>query len=114
MKKYLSGLAAIILALSLNSFMAHTEKDLKSAENLYWFQVLPGQGANPSFLDNQVTLIGQSASSPSGTNCTGTGKKCVVGFKQSQLIAPAFTHLDDQMGSNPQIPETTGKERSAL
>ncbi len=116
MKKYSSGIAAIILAICLYSFVPNkTATPLKAADNLYWFQVLPGEGANPAFLDNEVSFIsGPSTIIPAGTNCEGTSKKCVVGFEQSQLISPAYNHLKDNMGTNPQTPGPEGRERSTL
>lgn len=116
MKKYSFGLAAIILAICLYSFMPNrTASPLKATENLYWFQVLPGEGGNAAFLDNEVSFIGgPSTTIPAGTNCEGTSKKCVVGFRQDQLIAPAYNHLKDNMGTNPQTPGPDIRERSAL
>ena len=116
MKKYASSIGAVILAICLYSFMqTKSSTPLKAAENLYWFQVLPGEGANPSFLDNEVTFIsGPSTIIPAGTNCEGLTKKCVVGFQQKQLVAPAYNHVNENMGSNPQAPRPEGRERSTL
>lgn len=115
MKKYTMGIFAVLIAIGLYSFESTNNTPLKAVDSLYWFQVATNQGANTSFLNSQVTFIsGPSTIIPPGTNCTGTSKKCVVGFSQSQLVAPGYTTLNDNMGLNPQIPQHVGRERSTL
>lgn len=54
MRKYLLGIMAVILAMSLSAFTSTKQDASKSQESLYWFEYNPTTGHTGLYLDYGV------------------------------------------------------------
>lgn len=84
MKKYLLGLAAVVVALSLSAFTGDYKKveKVKSSANLHWF-ALPIQ--NNIYLETTSSISQRDANSPCDVTIT---TECERAYTDDELIDP--------------------------
>ena len=96
MKKYFSGIIAVLLAVCFSAFTSMKEKAKLTGP--YWFQIsnqyTPGETVNQA----DATFIQQSPTAPSGIGCTGSTYDCVAGFNANQV------NSSNQLKNNSQVP----------
>jgi hypothetical protein len=96
MKKYFSGIIAVVFAVSISAFTTLKEKPKLTGD--YWFQIsnqyMPGQAVGQT----DATFIQQSPTAPLGTGCSGSTYDCVAGFNASQVNG------SNQLKDNSQVP----------
>lgn len=83
MKKYLSGIIAIILAVSFSAFT--TIKERPKFTDPYWFQISKQYQPGQPVAQMDAVFLQQSATAPLGTGCTGSTYDCVAGFNTAQV-----------------------------
>ncbi|MDQ6763262.1 MAG: hypothetical protein M3015_11625 [Bacteroidota bacterium] len=100
MKKYLSGITAIILAVSFSAFT--TIKAKPKLTDPYWFQISNQYTTGQAVAQKDAVFLQQSATAPLGTGCTGSTYDCVAGFNTAQVNASHQLIDDSQVpGSVP-------------
>jgi hypothetical protein len=83
MKKYLLGIFAVVIAVSLSAFNNMTPKP--KFTDPYWFKISGQHLPGASVPSSDAMFIQQSASSPTSLDCTGGNYDCIAGFNQSQV-----------------------------
>ena len=96
MKKYFSGIIAVLLAVCFSAFI--NIKERPKLIGLYWFQI--SNQYTPGYAVDQAdaTFLQQSPSAPLGTGCNGSTYDCVAGFDASQV------NSSNQLIDNSEVP----------
>jgi hypothetical protein len=103
MKKYLLGLTALVLAIGFTAFKTIKAKPGKKLTTYYYFQTNTNQGDNGNFLNSQVTFYGTGTSAPSFCDASNS-HQCIVGFDATQVSGSGPYTINDNGGSDPQVP----------
>jgi hypothetical protein len=89
MKKYLLGVVAIAMAISLSAFTAPKRmpvKNKKGTWDLWWFKIKPGYGGGSLFQNEMVEFITISPYMPEYICTTFPWLyKCTIGFEVSEI-----------------------------
>lgn len=84
MKKYLLGIFAVVIAVSLSAFNNVTPK--AKFTDPYWFKISGQHLPGASVPQADAMFLRQSASAPTDpVNCPGGSYDCIAGFNQSQV-----------------------------
>lgn len=90
MKKYLTGIIAILFAVGISAFTKpEAKKPVKEGlTSYYWFRVATGDGDLSMLSNSNVSAyMGFSATSPT-SGCSGSGFNCIVGFDADDVDIP--------------------------
>jgi hypothetical protein len=86
MKKYVSGLLAVIVALTLNSFtIAQKSSPQKTGEALIWYYIDGSGQIDPDNPINPGDPVDEADLESIYNACLGTGLDCARGFRESNL-----------------------------
>lgn len=110
MKRYLTGIVAILFAIGMSSFTANNPKVSveKNKTSYYWFRVAAGDGDLNVLTNANVTQYMGFSATPPTSGCSGTGFNCIVGFNADDVDIP-----NEQLKPNGHTIDHFGTPRSA-
>lgn len=106
MKKFILGIAAIVLAVGFSAFTSTDAMKSDKTETLYYFQITGNYNLNTQVSQQDAEFIGTSE--PGGTGCVGSGKQCISVFEEWQV------DVDNEELDGSQTPVSTLHQRNAL
>lgn len=93
MKKYLTGIVAVILAIGFSAFTREGKPARKLPTNYVWFNVKPN-APNQVMLTNADVTYNSALSAAPATNPSGCpiieSFNCIVGFNSSQVTGTSL------------------------
>jgi hypothetical protein len=99
MKKYLMGMAAIVLAVGFSAFT--NMKPKPKFTDPYWFLISNQHSPGTLVPTADATFIQQSATAPTDLSCTtGSTYDCIAGFNVSKVNTSTNTLNGNQMPDN--------------
>lgn len=101
MKKYILGIIAVLMIVTISAFKITTKNNNVEHSSYKWFQISGNILPSAQVPSASATYLGEGTTPPQGMGCDGSTYLCVAGFNASQVNG------SNQLINNSQVAQET-------